>query len=193
MSSAFVLVRDELEEYSFADLMRLEREMAAEMGERPIAVWRGPRRGLIDHLFERKDRLEATQADRDAKRQEARERKTNPWKAESIRDSSLALLSMVQYCEDLSKPVSPDNRLPISAEGPGIATVGYPYNWVIDRLREIYPNCRTTHECLRWYCVKVKQKEFGFTDYELPRRRPRERNKFLLQQQEQADAQAKTS
>ena len=52
-------------------------------------------------------------------------------------------------------------------------TVGMPYDYVVDSVRRLFPESKTTRACLRWYAVKVRVGEAGYEQWRLPQRRPR--------------------
>jgi hypothetical protein len=58
-------------------------------------------------------------------------------------------------------------------------TNGHPYAWILERLKERFPEADTTYDCLRWYAVRVRAGEEvgGFNLYKLPQVRPRPKRK----------------
>lgn len=87
-----------------------------------------------------------------------KQRKMHIWSAfkhETIRETSLELLCHEDFTNN-------DGR-----------TVGLPYSDILNAVRELFPDCETSLECLRWYAVKVRANERNFVGYKLPQVRPR--------------------
>lgn len=123
---------------------------------------------LVQRLqVEANKRHEALLAERKAKAEAMRV----PANANTIRDAALALLCEVVYYEDKAQKASPENRIDGSAKN--ARSVGLAYDTIVRRVREQFPGAKTSLACLRWYCVKVRVGEHGFTGYVLPQRRPR--------------------
>jgi hypothetical protein len=93
----------------------------------------------------------------------------------TIRAAALELLCHITHYEDKKQKSGPDNVvlkagvLPKTVE----RSVGLPYDEIIRRLQDEFPDAQTTVACLRWYSVKARVEEFGYEGYKLPGRRPR--------------------
>lgn len=90
---------------------------------------------------------------------------------QTIRARALELLCAVAYHEDRTKDPHVDNV--VAADAKDARTVGIPYDTIIEKIKERFPECNTSIACLRWYAVKVRAEEYGYEDLRLPQRRPR--------------------
>jgi len=61
----------------------------------------------------------------------------------------------------------------VEAGAKGARSVGIPYDEIIRRIKDEFPEAKTTAACLRWYAVKVRVEEFGYEGFRLSQRRPR--------------------
>lgn len=77
------------------------------------------------------------------------------FKAPTIRETALRLL-----CHVVS--VGQDKR-----------TTGLPYDCIVESIRRLFPESKTTRACLRWYAVKVRVGETDYEQWRLVQRRPR--------------------
>lgn len=137
----------------------------------PLRAWSKSKQCLFDIILEL-ERQNKTRIEDEALATIARiEATKNPANANTIRDASLALLCRVSYYEDKTKKSSPLNR--VDPSNPLARSVGLPYNYIVEAVRTQFPGAKTSLACLRWYCVKVRVNEHGFTGYQLPQRRPR--------------------
>ncbi len=89
----------------------------------------------------------------------------------TIRAAAIELLCTVVYHEDRALKGGPDNT--VSKNTAGARSVGLPYDEIIRRIVEEFPDCQTSVACLRWYAVKIRVEEFGYEGLRLPQRRPR--------------------
>lgn len=99
---------------------------------------------------------------------------TVPTRTRTIRVAALTHLAEVAYYEDRSEKPSETNV--VDADHPKARSVGLPYDEILRRIFEEFPDCETSVACLRWYAVKVRNSEVEeeiYGQYTLPQRRPR--------------------
>lgn len=158
---------------STSQLIGWHNELLAKLDRKtlPLRSWKKSKQELFALItpmeVELRIKTEMDEAERIAKLEATK----NPANANTIRDAALALLCQVAYYEDKTKKPSPDNRVDASAKN--ARSVGLPYNSIVDAVLAQFPGAKTSLACLRWYCVKVRVNEHGFTGYTLPQRRPR--------------------
>lgn len=129
----------------------LDRYAALNTGGKPIKSWKKPKTDLVKIV----------------QKAEAAAKAPRP----TIRAFALELLCEVAHHEDRTKDPAEDNVVAQDAEG--ARTVGLPYDTIIEKIKERFPECNTSIACLRWYAVKVRAEEYGYEDLRLPQRRPR--------------------
>lgn len=78
------------------------------------------------------------------------------FKRDTIRETSIALLCHVDQVDEK------DGR-----------TVGLLYNDIVEAVKQLFPEGKTTVACLRWYAVKIRAEEKGYEGLTLPQKRPR--------------------
>lgn len=158
---------------SASELIGWHNDLLSKLGRKdlPLRGWKGSKQALFELIapmeVELRIKIEMEEAARVAKV----EANKDPANANTIRDAALALLCQVAYYEDKTKKSSPDNRVDPSEKT--ARSVGLPYNTIVEAVRAQFPGAKTSLACLRWYCVKVRVNEHGFTGYVLPQRRPR--------------------
>jgi hypothetical protein len=93
--------------------------------------------------------------------------------AKTVRECALDHLCTVDFYEDRAQ----ESGHKVDPSDPNGRSVGFPYDYVLDRIREEFPLCNTTIACLRWYAVKVRAEEEGYEGWRLTQRRPRQKVK----------------
>lgn len=93
----------------------------------------------------------------------------------TIRELATDLLCHVDYYETRKENPGPDNIVP--SDYPNARSVGISYDRILKVIREHFPKCRTSVECLRWYAVKIRAEDPGYEGRRLCQRRPRARRK----------------
>lgn len=130
-----------------------------------IKSWKQKKEGLLDRISTLQQRKrEQEPPKKDGKKDGKKSRRT-------IRKKALELLCEVAYYEDRTKPSDDENR--VKPDHPQARSVGLAYDEIIRRIKDAFPECKTTVACLRWYAVKVRVEETDYEGYRLPGRRPR--------------------
>lgn len=158
---------------STSQLIGWHNELLAKLDRKtlPLRSWKKSKQDLFDLIKPMEDELRAKIETEEAERLAKAEATKDPANANTIRDAALALLCQVAYYEDKNKKPSPDNR--VDASSKTARSVGLPYSQIVEAVKTQFPGAKTSLACLRWYCVKVRVNEHGFTGYTLPQRRPR--------------------
>lgn len=92
----------------------------------------------------------------------------------TVRAAALELLCHVAYYENRNEKPDPlANAFKATGDVANARSVGLPYDEIIRRIQDEFPDCQTSVACLRWYAVKVRAEEFGYEGLRLPQRRPR--------------------
>lgn len=162
-----------------AELLGQHNELALALGRDSLSSWKRSKTDLMRRIADMRIALAAARREagkvaeppkkRQAKKTSVAKKDDGPGR--TIREAALELLCTVDYYEDRSKDSSLDNVvLAAHKEARG---VGIPYDEIIRRIKEEFPECQTTVACLRWYSVKVRVEEFGYEGLRLPQRRPR--------------------
>ncbi len=166
--------------------------------DKPLNTWKGKKTVLVDRI----ETLRAGIAKQDSLNHEPEEHRsdepeddviseateqepidvvepeqTGKQPGRTIRATAMDLLMVRQYYEDKTKKPGPDNRVERTI-GNNARGVGLPYNEVLAKIHEAFPDCKTTVACLRWYMVKIVAEEFGYEDQpwqnmRRPRSKPR--------------------
>ncbi len=144
--------------------------------EHQIKAWKGKKGVLIARIeVARRDVLGADTDDAVAETVEADNASSDVPQEQSdkrtIRTAAVELLCAVVYHEDRAAKGGPDNTVP--EDHADARSVGIPYDEIIRRIVEEFPDCQTSVACLRWYAVKIRVEEFGYEGLRLPQRRPR--------------------
>lgn len=88
----------------------------------------------------------------------------------TIKQACVELLCVVDHYENRETGKRDD--------GPNFTncrSVGLSYAEILRRLKDEFPDCTTKAESLRWYAVKMRTGEHGFSGHVLPQKRPQER------------------
>jgi len=158
---------------STSELIAWHNDLLAKLDRKtlPLRAWKKSKQDLFALItpmeVELRIKVEMEQAEKLAKAEATKD----PANANTIRDAALALLCQVSYYEDKTRKPAPDNRVDATAKT--ARSVGLPYSLIVEAIRTQFPGAKTSLACLRWYCVKVRVNEHGFTGYVLPQRRPR--------------------
>ena len=167
-----------------SDLLAQHNELATALGRDTLRSWKRSKTDLMKRIADMRialatARREAGNAAEPPKKRRAAKKAGTPKKdkpGRTIREAALGLLCAVDYYEDRSKDSGPDNVVEAGHED--ARGVGLPYDEIIRRIKEEFPECKTTVACLRWYSVKVRVEEFGYEGLRLPQRRPRAKPRF---------------
>lgn len=89
----------------------------------------------------------------------------------TIRACAIDILCQVAYYEDRTKDPSPENHVKKSHKE--ARSVGLPYDEIIHVIQDEFPECKTSIACLRWYAVKIRIGDEGYSQFTMPQRRPR--------------------
>jgi hypothetical protein len=150
--------------------------------DKPLSAWKGKKDVLISRIGEQRkkvlDGAKAIEPKAEAAEEPVTVREADveaghavPDAERTIRQAALELLCHVDYYEDRTKKSADDNR--VGKGSKNARSVGLPYDEVIRRIQQEFPDCQTTVACLRWYSVKVRVEEHGYEGLKLPQRRPR--------------------
>lgn len=85
----------------------------------------------------------------------------------TIKDRAVQLLCFVSHYEDV------DLKCEVDSDYPAAGSVGLSYADILDKIKDEFPDCGTNISCLRWYAVQIRNRQKGYGDRTLPRRRPR--------------------
>lgn len=149
------------------ELTSVHNALAEETGGAgDIKAWKGKKSDLIAKI----KKLESLRPEPEPEpEQDDEPNKPKSGRQDTIRETSLELLCEVDYYEDKREDYG--HRVP--ANHPHARSVGFTYNAIAERIRELHPGAGTKAESLRWYAVKVRDGEKGYEDYTLAQRRPR--------------------
>lgn len=89
-------------------------------------------------------------------------------KKRSIKAAALDYMTRVDFFESKKLDIGEDNRC--EADDADATPVGFTYAKIIDMIKEEFPECETSVECLRWYAVRVNHGDDGYNVGPLPRR-----------------------
>ncbi len=89
----------------------------------------------------------------------------------TIRLAAIEHLCFISYYEDKTLKASTENV--VEANHEKARSVGIPYNEVLNLIQDEFEGCETSIACLRWYGVKIRAQELGYSDYTMCQRRPR--------------------
>lgn len=174
MTAPLINLKDmDLSLTSTSELIAYHNDLLSKLGRKdlPLRSWKKSKKDLLEIIIPMDVEYGIKVAAEEAEKAARVEATKNHASANTIRDAALALLCQVAYYEDKTKKPSPDNR--VDPSNKLARSVGLPYQSIVNTLLAQFPGAKTSLACLRWYCVKVRVNEHGFTGYTLPQRRPR--------------------